>query len=200
LTSGSIAQLQVSPCGFMTDSTDKTPTRLDVCKDRLLQATSSKAFGAILWSFAAAATAYILWRSPLDFAAWRSSLDGTIQIARKAANTIREHPLGSAALSVLQHPLAGIAAIAVLLLVWLKDYRATLAHRNTAPLDEPLAPALRVHLFAHRLGLVVAGMLAIFPGVVLLISDWGFVLLPIVLAVPYFAIRILGWVVAALFA
>jgi len=66
------------------------------------------------------------------------------------------------------------------------------------------ATADRIHLFAHRIGLVFARILLIVTGMPLLLHKGGLVMrefLPIValLAVAYGIPRLIGWVIAALF-
>ena len=170
-----------------------------MARDWALRATESRVFGAFIWALLLALAALTLWLSPPDLVAWRSSFDKAIKTTTDVVNLLSKHPVVVFALDFLQHPLAAVASILLLFLVWLKDQRANLASRSTVPFKGAPSPAYRVHLFAHRLGLVVVGLLAIFPGVPLLFSGWGIILLPIILVVPYVAIRIVAWVVAALF-
>lgn len=183
----------------MTDPTNKTSVRLDAFKDWLLQATLSAAFGAALWVLLIALVTFSLWHSPPNFDREISFAAKAYQAVIQLMAAVEQQPLVIMINGVLQHPMTIVSAIMLAFLLWLASEHVRLAIPCAEASDGARASlAPRIRLFSHRLGLVVVGLLMIFPGTLLLLGD-GFVLLPVVLVVPYAAVRVLAWVIAALF-
>jgi hypothetical protein len=190
----------------MTDSPSKKPPRLDAFKDRLLEVTGSTAFGAILWSLLIAVIAFSLWHSPPNFdreISFVAKVYGAVLqlmgALEKLFALLEQQPAVVMVRSVLQHPVTIVSAILFFFFIWLAYEHLRLAIPSVEQSGgATVTTAARIRLFSHRLGLAVVGLLVVFPGTLLLLGD-GFVLLPVVLIVPYVGIRILAWVIAALF-
>jgi hypothetical protein len=117
-----------------------------------------------------------------------------------------KYPAIEAILSFAGHLLSfqflGLFAWAVLTYLWITDTRASRARaREIAEYQPPkLATSERVHLFAHRVASVIILLLLIFPGSIILFADPFIILMfALLLAAIYGAIRLVGWVIAALF-
>lgn len=133
---------------------------------------------------------------------YRALLDRSTALLDHAA----KDPVIATILSLAEHPhfirFLNLLAVASLAYLWIKDTKAERAHaREVAERQSiKLTAAERIHLFAHRLASVVILLLLIFPGVVIMFADSFIVLMfSLVLAAIYGAIRLVGWVIAALF-
>ncbi|NKB16660.1 MAG: hypothetical protein HC774_07080 [Sphingomonadales bacterium] len=155
-----------------------------------------------------------MWRShPAWLAAIRKEAEGVARLYRAALEQgtalfdhVANDPIGAAALSVIQHPLflkfLGLLVVLRVVYVWMMEEGAATAHvqQIAAPQSFKLTGKERVHLLAHRLGSVVVLLLLIFPGLLILLAEpLMFLMFTLLLAAIYGAIRLVGWVIAALF-
>lgn len=180
----------------------------DIVKRYLQRAGESNAVHALLWAIVALYAGLSFWLSPqiwlarLEAAAQqvRNLLDfGTTLLDYAAAN-----PVFAAILAVIQHPFfvrfLSLLAVACLLYLWVRDESVESVRERRIAAGQSLTRSERVHLFAHRLAAVIILLLLIFPGSVIFFADPFIVLMfALVLAVIYGAIRLFGWVIAALF-
>jgi hypothetical protein len=143
-----------------------------------------------------------VWLAKFDTVAARvrKLLDfGTTLLDYAAAN-----PVVAAILAVIQHPffvrVYSLLAVSCLLYLWVRDESVESVRERRIAAGQSLTRSERVHLFAHRLAAVIILLLLIFPGSVIFFADPFIVLMfALVLAVIYGAIRLFGWVIAALF-
>lgn len=174
-------------------------------KRSLERAAESNTLAALLWSVVALYAGLSFWLSPQ---VWLEKFEtgaarvrkllhfGTTLLDYAAAN-----PIVTAILAVIQHPLFvrvySLVAVSCLLYVWVKDESVESVRERRIAAGQSLTRSERV---AHRLAAVIILLLLIFPGSVIFFADPLIVLMfALALAVIYGAIRLFGWVIAALF-
>jgi len=163
-------------------------------KDTIARATESHAFIALLIG----ALVLILWFHPSAFDKFWSEFQKVIKPLAALVEFLASHPLVVSALQAVQAIAFAFALLSLLLWMIYEHVRLAAPHPGAAQ-ERAFSIADRIPLFSHRLGTVVMCLLAVFPGAPLFFTEWGYVLLPAVLVLPYIAIRVMAWVVAALF-
>lgn len=183
-------------------------------KRSLERAAENNTLAALLWAIVALYVGLAFWQS---HQAWLEAIpkgaDGVARLYRALLghgtaflDQVAKDPIGATVLAVIQHPLflnfLGLLVVLRLVYLWLMEEGAATAHVRQIAVEQSLklTGPERVHLFAHRIASVVILLLLVFPGSLILLADpLLFLLFSLVLVAIYGAIRLFGWVIAALF-
>lgn len=180
----------------------------------LERAAESNTLAALLWAVVALYAGLSFWQSP---EAWLEPIRKQADCIARLYHALEEQgtalldhvakdPIGATVLAVIQHPLflkfLGLLVVLRLVYVWMMEEGTATAHVRQIAVRQSLklTGPERVHLFAHRLASVAILLLLVFPGSLILLAEpLMFLLFSLVLAAIYGAIRLVGWVIAALF-